>query len=95
AIGECVKTDFGYHIIKVNGKKEAKTLAFDEVKVKLTEDMLQQAKSSKMEGYVKGLRESAKIEQPGAPAAAPGAPKAPEAGEPAPKAEKAEAEKPL
>lgn len=95
AIGECVKTDFGYHIIKVNGKKEAKTLAFDEVKVKLTEDMLQQAKSSKMEGYVKGLRESAKIEQPGAPAAAPEAPKAPEAGEPAPKAEKAEAEKPL
>ncbi len=95
AIGECVKTDFGYHIIKVNGKKEAKTLAFDEVKVKLTEDMLQQAKSSTMEGYVKGLRESAKIEQPGAPAAAPEAPKAPEAGEPAPKAEKAEAEKPL
>lgn len=95
AIGECVKTDFGYHIIKVNGKKEAKTLAFDEVKAKLTEDMLQQAKSTKMEGYVKGLRESAKIEQPGAPAAAPGAPKAPEAGEPAPKAEKAEAEKPL
>ncbi len=96
AIGECVKTDFGYHIIKVNGKKEAKTLAFDEVKAKLSEDMLQQAKSTKMEGYVKGLRESAKIEQPGAPAAgAPGAPKAPDEGDTAPEAEKAEAEKPL
>lgn len=96
AIGECVKTDFGYHIIKVNSKKEAKTLAFDEVKEKLTEDMLQQAKSTKMEGYVKGLRESAKIEQPGAPAAAaPEAPKPPAEGDAAPKAEKAEAEKPL
>ncbi len=92
AIGECVKTDFGYHIIKVNSRKEAKTLAYDEVKEKLTEDMLQQAKSTKMEGYVKGLRESAKIEQPGAAAASP---EAPAEGEDAPKAEKADSEKPL
>lgn len=66
-IGEVVKTDFGYHIIKVNGKKEEKTLAFAEVKDELTEDLHDRAKSEKMGSYVEGLRENAKIVQPGAP----------------------------
>lgn len=85
-IGETIKTDFGYHIIKVNGKKEAKTLVFADVKEDLTQTLLDQAKSEKMGTYVEGLREKAKIKQPGAPDApegdaakeAPGAPAAPE-----------------
>lgn len=88
-IGECVKTDFGYHIIKVNGKKDAKTLAFAEVKEDLTKTLLDQAKSEKMSTYISGLQEKAKIKQPGAPEA-PEAPKAP-AGEAAPEAPKAPA----
>ncbi len=84
AIGDLVKTDFGYHIIKVNGKKEAKALEFAEVKEGLSEDLYEQAKSEKMGGYVEGLREKAKIVQPGAPEApqAPGA--APDATKEAP-----------
>jgi parvulin-like peptidyl-prolyl isomerase len=83
-IGECVKTDFGYHIIKVNGKKEAKTLVLADVKEDLTKTLLDKAKSEKMGAFVEGLREKAKIKQPGAPdapegAAAPGAPEAPKA----------------
>jgi peptidyl-prolyl cis-trans isomerase C len=73
AIGECVKTQFGYHIIKVSGKKEAKTLAFADVEKDLSETLLDQRKSEKMGAYVKDLRDKAKIVQPGA-AAAPGAP---------------------
>ena len=83
-IGETVKTDFGYHIIKVSGKKEAKTLAYANVKEDLTKTLLDQAKSEKMNAFVEGLREKAKIKQPGAPdapegAAAPAAPEAPKA----------------
>lgn len=83
-IGETIKTDFGYHIIKVNGKKEAKTLVFADVKEDLTKTLLDQAKSEKMGTYVEGLREKAKIKQPGVPdapegGAAPAAPEAPKA----------------
>ncbi len=73
AVGEIVKTDFGYHIIKVNGRKEAKTLEFAEVKDELAENLHEQAKSEKMGGFVEGLRENAKIVQPGV-AEAPQAP---------------------
>jgi len=75
AIGECVKTQFGFHIIKVSGKKEAKTLAFTDVEKDLSATLLDQRKSEKMGAYVKDLREKAKIVQPGAPGApAPSAP---------------------
>ena len=78
AIGETVKTQFGYHIIKVNAKKEAKTLEYADVQKDLTERLFQEAKSAKMGAYVEGLRKEAKIVQPNAPAgAAPGAPGAP------------------
>ena len=77
AIGECVKTQFGYHIIKVNGKKEAKTLEFAEVKADLTETLFDQAKSEKMDTFVTGLREKAQIKQPGAPDAPKEGPAAP------------------
>jgi peptidyl-prolyl cis-trans isomerase C len=87
AVGECVKTQFGYHIIKVSGKKEAKTLAFADVEKDLSATLLDQRKSEKMGAYVKDLRDKAKIVQPGAPEA-PGAP-APAAPGAAPK-EKAE-----
>ena len=76
AIGDLVKTDFGYHIIKVNGRKPAKTLSFDEVKADLGKDLLEDAKNEKMGAYLKDLRDKAKIVQPNAPApeAAPAAP---------------------
>lgn len=79
AIGETVKTQFGYHIIKVNDKKEAKTLQFAEVREELTQRLHDEGRSAKMGSYVEELRKTAKIVQPNAPAApetpeAPGAP---------------------
>lgn len=73
AVGGLVQTQFGYHIIKVTDKKEAKTLAFADVKDELGEGMFEERKSEKMQSYIEGLREKAKIEQPGAPAPAEGA----------------------
>ncbi len=47
-----VKTQFGYHLIKLNAKKEAEPIAFDdikdEIKSKLTSDKQQQAYQSKV-----------------------------------------------
>jgi peptidyl-prolyl cis-trans isomerase C len=86
AIGDLVKTNFGYHIIKVNDRKDAKTLTFDEVKESLVERLGEQAKSEKMSAYLEDLRKNAKIVQPNAPAApeaAPGAAPATPAAAPA------------
>lgn len=63
-IGNVVKTEFGYHIIRVNERKEAKTLSFDEVKEELTESLFDQAKSAKLESYIAELREAANIVYP-------------------------------
>ena len=41
-ITEPVKTQFGYHIIKINEKNDAKELAFDEVKDKIMEQVRRQ-----------------------------------------------------
>lgn len=83
AIGEMVQTQFGWHIIKVTGKKEAKQRTFDEVKVEVGENIHEERKGEKIEAYLKDLQGKAKIERPGQPAlpgAAPaGAPSAPKA----------------
>ena len=67
AIGDLVKTDFGYHIIKVTQRVESKEMAFAEVKEELTASLFDQAKSQKVQDYITGLQEKAKIEQPGEP----------------------------
>lgn len=68
-IGEPVKTQFGYHIIKVTDKKDSKKLAFADVQKDLTEKLLQEKKREKMSTYVEGLRKKADIVVPGAPEA--------------------------
>ena len=90
AVGDMVQTQFGYHIIKVTDKKEAKQMAFADVKEELGEGLFEERKSEKMQAYLEELRGKAKIEQAGAPAApapgdaapAPAAPAAPAADEP-------------
>ena len=78
AVGEMVETQFGYHIIQVTEKNDATEIAYADVKDELSEGLFEQKKSQKMQTYLEGLREKAKIEQPGQPAPPEEAPAKPE-----------------
>lgn len=73
AIGEPIKTQFGYHIIKVTDRSDGKQLAFADVKEDLATNLLEQRKGEKMQAYLGELREAADIKQIGGPEPAPGA----------------------
>lgn len=57
-----VKTQFGYHIIKVTGKKEAGQVPFDEVKDQLTPYLEQQKQQAAVGALVDKLRSNAKVD---------------------------------
>ncbi|WP_199614532.1 peptidylprolyl isomerase [Paenibacillus alkalitolerans] len=57
-----VETDYGFHIIKVTDKKEAKTPTFDEKKEEIRETLVQQQTNEKSQAYIEELRSKAKIE---------------------------------
>ncbi|MCX7903711.1 MAG: peptidylprolyl isomerase [Caloramator sp.] len=60
-ISPIVKTQFGYHIIKVNKKEEYRLKSFDEVKNQVKEVVLEQKKSDKIDETFKKWKEEAKI----------------------------------
>jgi foldase protein PrsA len=57
-----VKTQFGYHIIKVEDKKPAHTLSLDEVKAFLVMQLENQQKDEQFLAYIEQLKEEAKPE---------------------------------
>jgi len=86
-----VRTQFGWHVIKVTDKKEAQTLPLEQVK-KDIEDYLKQGKQqAAIDGVIQKLRESAdiKINLPEPPQSS--APEMPRASEPEPGASPTEA----
>lgn len=52
-----VKTQFGYHLIKVEEKKEASTASFEEVKETIRRTLLQKKQNEAYDSKVKELRE--------------------------------------
>jgi peptidyl-prolyl cis-trans isomerase C len=65
-ISKVVKTQFGFHVIKVEERKPAGTMTLDEVKPRLAEMLRQQRFRTELEGLVEGLAKSADIVvQPG------------------------------
>ena len=81
---EPVRSQFGYHIIKMTGRKEAETMALDKAKPQLVAYLTNQKKQKEIEKVVKAMREKAdvKINLPEAPA--PSAASEPVAAPPAP-----------
>lgn len=88
-VSKPVKTQFGYHVIKVTDKKPAGTVPFDQVKPQLTSYLENQKKQAAVQDVITKLRGDAKIvnnlpeeKAPAAPAGAadasaePAAPKA-------------------
>jgi len=76
-----VKTQFGYHLIKVTDHKDARSVPFEEAKGRISEHLKQQKQRDAMSDLFKSLQAGAKVENflpplPSPPPEAP-APKAP------------------
>ena len=61
-IGEPVKTQFGWHVIKVTDKKDAGTVPFDEVKDQISAYLKSTGQREAVQGVMKNLKDSAKVE---------------------------------
>lgn len=57
-----VKTEFGYHVIKVEDHKQAVKADFNQAKAQVAEAALASARAEKFDAYFKGLRENANVE---------------------------------
>ena len=66
-VGEIVETQFGYHLILVTEKTEAKVLDFGEVKERIADILYSQKQQDAVRDFVEGLREKASIERFDAP----------------------------
>ncbi len=62
-VSDLVETRFGYHLIKVYDKKPEKTLAYAEVKDKISERLKREKIQKGAQGYVETLKKDAKIEK--------------------------------
>lgn len=60
-IGGPVRTKFGYHIIKVEDKKESKQLTYEEVQDRVKEDLTTEKVNTRYQEYIEALRKKAKI----------------------------------
>lgn len=61
-VSEPIKTQFGYHLIKVTEMKEAGTTTFEEAKDTINEQLLSAKKQEQWNQFVTELREKAEIE---------------------------------
>ena len=61
-VGPVVKTDFGFHIIKVTDKHEAKTLAFEDVKEGILRSLEAERTEKAIQGRIEEIRGAAKVE---------------------------------
>ncbi|MFD0619478.1 peptidylprolyl isomerase [Paenibacillus sp. GCM10027629] len=60
-VSEPIKSQFGYHIIKLTDKKEAVNPTLDDKKVEIKEQLTKQKISEMSNEYIQGLRDKAKI----------------------------------
>jgi len=61
-VSDVVETQFGFHIIKVTEKHEARAVPLDEVRPQLTQFIENQNRQRETQAFVAGLRAKGKIE---------------------------------
>ena len=61
-VSDIIETRFGYHIIRVYDKKPEQTLAYADVKDKLSQRMKQEKVEKDANQYINQLKKDAKIE---------------------------------
>jgi len=61
-IGDVVKTDFGYHVIRVDKKNASGSITFDDVKDDILEALAREKTGTIQRDYLTGLRQGAQIE---------------------------------
>ncbi len=81
---EPVRSQFGYHIIKQTGRKDAETMALDQVKPQVLAYLKNQKKQQEIEKIVKAMREKADVKVNLPDAALPSATTEPVTAPPAP-----------
>lgn len=62
-VSDIVETRFGYHIIKVTDRKEARTVALEEAKPKIRDSLKKQEEKNQVKIYIDDLKRQAKIER--------------------------------
>lgn len=60
-ISEVVETQFGYHVIRVDDRREARTVPIEEVQDRIRQGLTQEEQGNKVEALLTGLREKAEI----------------------------------
>ncbi|RMF84168.1 MAG: peptidylprolyl isomerase [Nitrospinota bacterium] len=60
-ISDLVKSQFGYHIIKVEDKKEAKALSYEEAKTRVKDDLTREKAIALYQSYIEKLRQKGEI----------------------------------
>ena len=61
-VSEIIKTDIGFHILKVEEKRASRQVSFKEIKNKLKKELTESMQKNRLEGLIKRLRENAKIQ---------------------------------
>jgi peptidyl-prolyl cis-trans isomerase C len=61
-ISDVIRTQFGYHIIKVEERKAGRALPFAEAQEQVKEDLTRERTYERYQQYVAGLRSKAKVE---------------------------------